>query len=240
MRRAHRGGHDVHGPAALVRAAELSVGYHQHPVCAPATFTLMPGQSLALVGVNGAGKSTLLHTCCGLLPPIRGQVELLGAPPDPRSPAQRAAVARDTGEGSFFPSLGVEEHLRLVCYGHGVKDAEAAVRDILDELDLMPLARALPDQLSSGQRRRLALAAVLLRPRRLLVLDEPEQRLDHLMRSALADRLIDERTSGGGVLLASHDPDLVAAAATHVLLVGHDTRMMSVDEGVHAIRQGIR
>lgn len=237
MRRRRPQGGD--GAPALVRATELSAGYHQHPVCAPATFALMPGQVLALVGVNGAGKSTLLRTCCGLLEPIRGRIELLGSQPDPRRAAQRAALALDTGEDSFFPSLGVEEHLRLVCYGHGVPDADAAVGDILDELGLMPLARALPEQLSSGQRRRLALASVLLRPRRLLVLDEPEQRLDHLMRTALAKRLTRERRSGTGVLLASHDPDLVAAVATRVLLVGHDTRMMSPDEGAHAIRRGI-
>lgn len=214
------------------------MGYHEHPVCAPATFTLASGQALALVGVNGAGKSTLLRTCLGLLPAVRGQVELLGSGPDPRSASQRASVAVDLGKASFYPSLSLEEHLRLVCFGHGVPRAEEVVREMLVELDLMPLARALPDQLSSGQRRRVSLASVLLRPRRLLVLDEPEQRLDHLMRLELAGRLIEECEAGGAVLMASHDPELVAAAATRVLLVGHNTRLMGVEEGVAAMRQG--
>ncbi|CAM3129879.1 ATP-binding cassette domain-containing protein [Actinomyces slackii] len=229
----------VRAGRTLVSAQQVSVGYDGNPVCAPATFTLEPGQVLAMVGINGAGKSTLLRTCCGMLKPLDGRVELLGLKPDPRSATQRAAVAADMGEASFFPSLSVAEHLRLVCLGHRVPQADQAVEDILIDLDLTRQAHALPDALSSGQRRRLALAAALIRPRRLLVLDEPEQRLDHTTRLLLADRLTAERQAGGGVLMASHDPDLVAACATAVLLVGSDTRLMSVDEGVDAIHEGL-
>lgn len=240
--------HDVNGgtqpPAVsrepLVSARDLSVGYGDQPVCAPATFDLLPGQVLALVGVNGAGKSTILRTCCGLLRPLAGQVHLLGHVPDPRSGAQRAAVATDLGQESFFPTLTVAEHLRMVCYGHGVVEADELVSDLLEDLELRRLAGHLPEELSSGQRRRLALASVLVRPRRLLVLDEPEQRLDRVTRLLLADMLVEEREAGGGVLMVSHDPEIVEEAATEVLLVGRDTRMLSVDDGVRAIEEGLR
>ena len=223
-----------------VTAHDLAVGYGSHPVCAPATFTLSPGEALALVGVNGAGKSTLLRTCCGLLPPLGGEVSVLGRRPDPRSGAFRAAVACDLGEESFFPTLTVDEHLALVCYGHAVPEPAEVVEALLEELDLAALADALPEQLSSGQRRRLALASVLARPRSLLVLDEPEQRLDHVTRRALAERLQEEREAGGAVLLVTHDPELVADAATRVLLVGRDTRLLSVADGVRAVTEGTR
>ncbi|WP_243106968.1 MULTISPECIES: ABC transporter ATP-binding protein [Actinomyces] len=223
----------------LVSARGLSVGYGGVAVCAPASLTLRPGQVLALVGVNGAGKSTLVRTCCGLLPPVEGEVRLLGRIPDPRSAAQRAAVAWDLGEDSFFPSLTVAEHLGLVCYGHGVLDADTVVDSLLTDLDLIGQADSLPDRLSSGQRRRLALASVLARPRRLLVLDEPEQRLDHVMRRLLAQRLVQEAQEGRAVLLASHDPALVAAAATQVLLVGAHTCVLSVEEGLSAMKEGL-
>lgn len=223
----------------LIRARDLSVGYGENPVCAPATFELRAGGVLALVGVNGAGKSTLARTCCGLLRPLGGEIEVMGRRPDLRSAAFRAAVARDLGEESFFPTLSVAEHLHLVCYGHGVADPGAVVEALIEEFDLDAVADSLPDELSSGQRRRLALAAVLARPRSLLILDEPEQRLDHVTRLALADRLIDEREAGGSILLVSHDAELVRAAATAVLMVGRQTRLAaSVEEGVEAIIEG--
>ena len=242
VREAAAGG--VHGLETshepLVSCHDLSVGYGGEPVCAPATFDLIAGQVLALVGVNGAGKSTILRTCCGLLQPLKGQVRVLGHVPDPRSGTQRAVLATDLGQESFFPTLTVAEHLQLVCFGHGVVDADEAVAELLEDLDLTRLAGHLPEELSSGQPRRLALASVLVRPRRVLVLDEPEQRLDRVTRLLLADRLVEERESGGGVLMVSHDPEIVEEAATHVLLVGRDTRMLSVDEGVRAIEEGLQ
>ena len=87
----------------LVSACDLSVGYSDQPVCAPATFELLPGQVLALVGVNGAGKSTILRTCCGLLRPLAGRVHVPGHVPDPRSGAQRAALATDLGQEVLLP-----------------------------------------------------------------------------------------------------------------------------------------
>ncbi|WP_257210801.1 ABC transporter ATP-binding protein [Actinomyces ruminis] len=227
----------TNGPT-LLTARDLSVGYGDHAVCAPATFTLRPGCALALVGVNGAGKSTLLRTCLGLLPPIDGEVTLLGRVPDPRSGRQRRAVARDLGEESFFPTLTVAEHLALVCYGHSTPAPERTAAELLEEFNLTGLANVLPDELSSGQRRRLALAAALARPRCLLVLDEPEQRLDHVTRRTLARRLVAEREAGIGILLACHDAEFVSTAATDVLLVGANTRLLSVTDGVRAITEG--
>ncbi|OMG17065.1 ABC transporter ATP-binding protein, partial [Actinomyces naeslundii] len=106
--------------------------------------------------------------------------------------------------------------------------------------DLTRVAGHLPEELSSGQRRRLALASVLARPRRLLILDEPEQRLDRVTRLLLADRLIEERDCGGGVLMVSHDPEIVEEAATQVLLVGRSTRLLNMADGVRAIEDGLQ
>ena len=219
----------------VITARDLVVGYGGNPVCSPATFTLDAGQALFLVGVNGAGKSTLLRTVCGMLPPINGSITVLGEKPEPRSAAFRAAVARDLGEEAFFPALTVREHLELIRLGHASPMSLEVVKRALG-LDL--IADALPDRLSSGQRRRVVLASVLLRPRRLLVLDEPEQRLDHSTRIMLAGRLVAEREGGGTLLVVSHDPALVDAVATQVLLVGEDTRLLTVDEGVEAIEEG--
>lgn len=120
----------------------------------------------------------------------------------------------------FFPDLSVVEHLDLFAKAHRVPDAEAVVDEILRELGLMPQAGQLPGTLSSGQKRRLALASAFVRPRRLLILDEPEQRLDAAGLEWLAGRLQREKASGLGVLMASHAPELVEAVADRVVDVG--------------------
>src|SRR5690606_35093255 len=74
--------------------------------------------------------------------------------------------------------------------------------------------------LSSGQRRRLALATAFVRPRKLLVLDEPEQRLDVDGVHWLANRLVAERQEGLAVIFASHEPHLVETVATRIVNLG--------------------
>ncbi|OKL51708.1 ABC transporter ATP-binding protein [Buchananella hordeovulneris] len=223
---------------ALLQARDLQVGYGDNAVCGAASFAVFPGQVLAVVGANGSGKSTLLRTCFGLQPALNGQVRLLGRLPDPRRAAQRAEVASDMQTESFFPSLTVREHLELVCYGHGVANTADVTTSLLTEFGLARLANSLPDQLSSGQRRRLALTAVLARPRQLLLLDEPEQRLDHATRRHLGRRLAEEAADGGAVVLVSHDPDLVAACAQAALVVGERTTLTDVAGAVAAITEG--
>lgn len=209
-------------PAVLVRTTNVSVGYDDVPVCGPATLTVRSGDALAVVGRNGTGKSTLLRTILGLLPAISGSVEVFGAQVDERAVAFRRGVAGVLDDDAFFPALTVAEHLALTARGHGVTDVEGTVEDLLDEFGLTDHGDVLPTALSSGQRRRLLLAAAFARPRRLLVLDEPEQRLDTAMRERLAERLVAERRAGGAVVLASHDADLVRTVATRGLLVGDE------------------
>ncbi|WP_459643676.1 ABC transporter ATP-binding protein [Kineococcus sp. NUM-3379] len=210
-------------PAAppLLAVDALVVG-HGAPLLPPLTFALDAGEVLAVVGANGAGKSTLLRTLAGLLPALGGRVHLRGRPLDERTAAYRAAVAADLGDDAFLPGLTVAEHLLLVAAGHGVPEPEAAVAGLLEEFGLTGRAEVFPTAVSSGQRRRLLLAAAFARPRALLLLDEPEQRLDAGMRRAVTARLRQERRRGGAVLVATHDPDLVRGAATAALLVAED------------------
>src|SRR3954447_2295042 len=205
--------------AALLSAEELSPGHGGVPVCAPVTVQLAPSRALALVGPNGAGKSTLLQTLVGLLEPLAGAVFFEGGPVDERQAPLRRDVAAVLDDDAFFPSLTGREHLRLVASGHGVADVEDVVTRELAAFGLVDRADALPSALSSGQRRRLALAAAFVRPARLMVLDEPGRRLDAGMRARLAARLAAVRNAGTAALFASHDADMVAAVADEVLVV---------------------
>ncbi|MEU7607814.1 ABC transporter ATP-binding protein [Micromonospora sp. NPDC049204] len=182
------------------------------------SFTLPAGRIAVVLGPNGSGKTTLLRCVVGADRPDAGEVLVQGRRADETDPQVRALVAAALDDIDFFPDLSVVEHLELVAYAHG-SNAEP-VEEVLAELGLEPARDQLPVTLSSGQRRRLALASCFVRPRRVLILDEPEQRLDVRGRQWLADRLLRERAAGTAVLLASHDPELIDAVVDERIEIG--------------------
>lgn len=191
-------------------------------MCAPVELSLPAGGAVALVGANGSGKSTVLRTVLGLLDPLGGAVTALGRPVDERRASFRRAVASVLDEAAWFPALTVAEHLDLLARGHGVRDVGDVVDEILDEFGLWDEADSMPGALSSGQRRRLLLASAFVRPRTLLVLDEPEQRLDTAMRGQVAERLVAEKAAGVAVLFATHDPEMLVEVADEAVLLADD------------------
>jgi ABC-2 type transport system ATP-binding protein len=191
--------------------------YAERPVIEDLTFTLRAGRAIALVGPNGAGKTTVLRCIVGSAEPAAGAILLDGLPIDERAEVVRRDVASLLDDLDFFPDLSAAEHLDLLARAHGNPEPEDLVDALLHDVGLLPAADQLPGSLSSGQRRRLALATALVRPRKLLVLDEPEQRLDTAGISWLSDRLVAEKKSGTAILFASHDQALVDAVADEVV-----------------------
>ncbi|WP_024286395.1 ABC transporter ATP-binding protein [Cellulomonas sp. KRMCY2] len=220
----------------LVHAKALRVGYSGEPVCAPVDLRVRPGEVLALIGPNGTGKSTVLRAVLGLLEPLGGTLTVLGREVDERSADFRARVAGVLDDDAWFPGLTTREHLLLTAAGHGVTNTSTAVDAILDTFGLTSQQHVIPSALSSGQRRRLLLAAAFVRPRDLLVLDEPEQRLDTAMRASLAQLLRAEADAGVGVLLATHDPALVTALGADAVVVDETrSRRLRCDAAVAAM-----
>nr|WP_157529342.1 ABC transporter ATP-binding protein [Kibdelosporangium sp. MJ126-NF4]CEL22951.1 ABC transporter ATP-binding protein [Kibdelosporangium sp. MJ126-NF4]CTQ90090.1 ABC transporter ATP-binding protein [Kibdelosporangium sp. MJ126-NF4] len=197
----------------LLEVQGLTRRFHDVVVLDAVSFDLASGRAAALVGPNGSGKTTLLRCVVGVDVPDEGDVLFDGAHLDESDPGVRAAVASALDDADFFPELSVVEHLELMARAHGVDQPGEVVAEILSELDLVEQRDQLPITLSSGQRRRFTLGACLVRPRRLLVLDEPEQRLDAAGRAWLAEKLQDEKADGCAILLASHDQQLVDAVA---------------------------
>ncbi len=181
-------------------------------------FSVPAGHITVLLGPNGAGKTTLLRCVVGADRPDAGEVLLDGSPLDETDPSVRAALATALDDIDFFPDLSVREHLELLAFAHG-GDGDV-VADIVRQLGLHEARDQLPATLSSGQRRRLALASCFVRPRRLLVLDEPEQRLDVPGRTWLAEQLLREKEAGTAVLMASHDPELIDKVADTRIEIG--------------------
>jgi heme ABC exporter ATP-binding subunit CcmA len=203
----------------MLSVANLTRRFGERVVLDRISFTVTAGEVCAVIGSNGSGKTTLLRCVVGADRTDGGQVRLDGRPMTETDPVVRASVACVLDDVDFFPDLSVGEHLDLLAYAHGGREP-GAVEEIIAELGLADARDQLPATLSSGQRRRLALASCFVRPRRLLVLDEPEQRLDVEGREWLTQALLREREAGTAVLLASHDPDIVAAVADSHLELG--------------------
>ncbi len=204
----------------LLRVRGLRRRFGEVDVVHDLDFDVRAGTAVALTGRNGSGKSTVLRCVTGADRPTAGSVELDGVVVDERSPKIRRDLAVVMDDMDFFPDLSVVEHLDLFAQAHRVDDVEAVVDAVLAEVGLVPQSAQLPGTLSSGQQRRLALASAFVRPRRLLVLDEPEQRLDRPGLDWLAERLAGEKKAGLGVLLASHDRTLVEAVVDRVVDLG--------------------
>ncbi|MGW1995310.1 ABC transporter ATP-binding protein [Embleya sp. NPDC001921] len=183
----------------------------------PLDLQVTRGERVALMGSNGSGKSTLLRLACGRDRPTTGSIRFDGLPMSEDDSRVRSRVAVVGEALSCYPDLTVRQHLELVAVAHGVADSEAVIERCLDEQRLLEHADALPGSLSSGQTQAMLLAAAWVRPRDLLVLDEPEQRLDPTARDRLADRLRAEGTRGTTILFATHHRELARAVADRVL-----------------------
>jgi ABC-type multidrug transport system ATPase subunit len=219
----------------VLEAERLLVGYAGAPVCGAVSFGVAAGEVLAVVGFNGAGKSTVARTLAGRQKPIAGDVRVHGLPVMPDSVLFRRQVAAVFDEDVFFPSLTVREHLLLVARGHSLSSPDDAVDAELSFFGLTERAHAIPDALSSGQRRRLLLAAALIRPSSLLILDEPEQRLDPVMRGALAERIQQLADAGTTVVLVTHDPRLLVRTATACLIIDEVVETVATERGAQII-----
>jgi energy-coupling factor transport system ATP-binding protein len=165
------------------------------------------GEVVALTGANGSGKTTLLRTIAGLLPPLAGSVErcpgrIAYLPQNPSALLHRATVRSE-----------IDWTLRRT---HSTGRADT----VLQELGLAAVAERDPRDLSTGQRQRAALAAVLAGSPALVLLDEPTRGMDGAARAALTAALTRIADRGGSAVVATHDSQLVAAVATRVVDLG--------------------
>ena len=192
------------------------------PALAGVDLTLEQGEVVLLQGPNGAGKTTLLRVCAGLVPVVEGTATVLGSDlvADPTTVRRRVGYL---GHGSgLYPDLTIAENLRFWSRAAGVDlgTDDAALAVVIDRLGLggrlTDLAVA---RLSEGQRKRTALAALVLRRPELWLLDEPHAGLDRAGRD-LTDELIREASAAGAtVMMSSHELDRARTVAGRIVTV---------------------
>jgi ABC-type multidrug transport system ATPase subunit len=193
---------------SLLAVCGLTKAYDGRVIVAGLDLDVEPGSAVALMGPNGCGKSTVLRCLSGHEQSIHASFETAGRPARVHSSAYRRDVFPIFDDFSFFPDITVVEHLELLAGMYDVLDHEAKAAGALARFGVSGVADQFPTSLSSGQIRRVAFAAAAIRPWSLLLLDEPEQRLDADGRSRLVQFLHEQMAAGRGLVFATHDAGL--------------------------------
>ena len=190
----------------------------QFPALAGVDLEVQRGEIVLLQGPNGAGKTSLLRVCAGLMPIERGTGHVLGIDLATNREAIRSRVGLLGHTNGLFLDLTVMQNMQFWASTVGATDAEIEAAMATMHIDGR-LAGVKASQLSAGQRRRCALASLIVRRAEIWLLDEPHAGLDAAGRDELDALLRSAVTSGATVVLASHERDRALGLATRTVTI---------------------
>jgi ABC-2 type transport system ATP-binding protein len=203
-----------------LRTSELSRSYGKFQALMPTNLTLHSGEIAVLSGPNGAGKTTLLLCLSGLLRPTTGTITIDGHNLYTEEKEAKRQLAFVPDVPRFYTELTAWEHLYFIAQAHQVGDAfDQRAETLLREFGLWEARDLYPHNYSRGMRLKLGLLIALIRPFKVLLLDEPTSALDVESVDILVERLKELRQSGAGILLSSHDPNIVKDLADRTLRI---------------------
>jgi len=196
-------------------------------ILADVSFSVNPGESVAVVGPSGAGKSTLLALLAGLDLPTTGHVLLNGVnlgelDEDGRAQVRAESVGFVFQSFHLVPSLNALENVMLPLELAGVDDARGASRSIIEQVGLADRWSHYPAQLSGGEKQRVAIARAFATEPAVLFADEPTGNLDTRTGATIMELMFDlNRKSSTTLVLVTHDSSLAERC----------DRMLSLDAG---------
>lgn len=191
--------------------------------------TIRAGEALVILGPNGSGKSTLLKILDGLYRPTSGRVlafgrDITSAADDPELGYwlhQRVGlVFQEPDVQLFSPTVFDDVAFGPLQLGWPTERIRQAVFTTLNELGILHLSDRAPFELSGGEKKRVALATVLVMDPEVILLDEPTANLDPRSRVQLIELLTELHRRGRTLIIATHELDLVATLATRVVVFG--------------------
>src|SRR5436190_21718892 len=209
-------GADHHHGGDLLVVEHASFSYlERFPALDDVSFTVRRGEKVALLGANGCGKSTLLKLLDGLIFPDAGTFHAFGSEVTERAledeqlsrgfRSRVGFVFQNSDAQVFSPTVRDEIAFGPLNMGLPRAQVEARVADTLGMLDIVDLADRAPYQLSGGQKKRVAIASVLVMNPEVLLFDEPTAALDPRTQQWLIELIVELNRVGKTVVLATHD-----------------------------------
>ncbi|WP_330478768.1 ABC transporter ATP-binding protein [Streptomyces platensis] len=202
-----------------VRLHGISKTYGSFTAVHPLDLTVPAGSFFALLGASGCGKTTTLRMIAGLEEPTTGTVELSGRDVTVLPPYKRQ-VNTVFQNYALFPHLDIYENVAFGLRRRGVKSVKKQVEEMLDLVQLGPMARRKPQQLSGGQQQRVAVARALINHPQVLLLDEPLGALDLKLRRQMQLELKRIQTEVGITFVhVTHDQEEAMTMADTVAVM---------------------
>jgi cobalt/nickel transport system ATP-binding protein len=203
---------------------EVTYSYHEVTALDGLNLTIMPGQRIALLGANGSGKSTLLSLLDGLYFPEKGSIAFQGEPLTEHKLSgeaefdfrRRVALVFQNPDVQLFnPTVFDEIAFGPLQMQWPKEQIRVRVAEILEQMGITHLKDRSPHHLSTGEKKRVALASVLILDPEVLLLDEPTAALDPKSESQMIDFLVACGDGSKTVVTATHDLDLVEDIADY-------------------------
>ncbi|PNE38699.1 ABC transporter ATP-binding protein [Streptomyces noursei] len=202
-----------------VRLHRISKTYGSFTAVHPLDLTIPAGSFFALLGASGCGKTTTLRMIAGLEEPTTGTVELAGQDVTALPPYKRQ-VNTVFQNYALFPHLDIYENVAFGLRRRGIKSVKKQVEEMLDLVQLGPMARRKPQQLSGGQQQRVAVARALINHPEVLLLDEPLGALDLKLRRQMQLELKRIQTEVGITFVhVTHDQEEAMTMADTVAVM---------------------
>jgi lipopolysaccharide export system ATP-binding protein len=194
---------------ATLRTQDLTKSYSGRTVVRGVNLDVSSGEVVGLLGPNGAGKTTTFYMTVGLTAPDSGRVLLDGqdVTDDPMYIRARKGIGYLPQEPSIFRGLTVEQNIEAILETLPIGRAERRSRlaELLDELNLRPLARAKAYTLSGGERRRVEITRALVNQPKFMLLDEPFAGIDPIAVGDIQKIIFHLKDRGIGVLVTDHN-----------------------------------
>ncbi len=216
----------------LLEAHQLSVLAGEKWACKGLDLSICQGEVWGVLGVNGAGKTSLLHALCGIREIQSGQIRLKGRPIAEMKRREAARIAGLLFQDSedHFPSTVLEtaligRHPHIPPWQRESQEDEAIALEALSAVGLAGMAQRLANTLSGGERRRLALATLLVQDPALYLLDEPTNHLDLRHQIEVLD-LLASRSAEKALVMVLHDPNLAERYCNRILMLLEEGQTM--------------